>query len=85
MKIGDAAKIQAARNPENAIFDANSWLAAVRGPDVQTDIKLWPFKVESGQGDKPLIVATVEDQGKEFHPEEISAMILVKMKETAKA
>ena len=60
-------------------------MAASSRARCQADIKLWPFKVESGQGGKPLIVATGEDQGKEFHPEEISALILVEVKETAKA
>jgi len=84
--IGDAAKNQVARNPENTVFDAKRLIGRkFADPIVQADIKLWPFKVESGQGDKPLIVATVEGQEKKFHPEEISAMILVKMKETAEA
>merc|ERR1712137_1008846 len=84
--IGDAAKNQVARNPENTVFDAKRLIGRkFADPIVQADIKLWPFKVESGQGDKPLIVAQVEGQEKKFHPEEISAMILVKMKETAEA
>jgi heat shock protein 1/8 len=54
-------------------------------PIVQADIKLWPFKVEAGAGDKPLIVVTTTEGEKKFHPEEISSMILLKMKETAEA
>jgi hypothetical protein len=49
------------------------------------DIKLWPFKVEAGQGDKPMIVVNAQGEEKKFHPEEISSMILLKMKETAEA
>merc|ERR1712048_932804 len=52
---------------------------------VQSDIKLWPFKVIAGSGDKPIIVATVQGEEKKFHPEEVSSMILTKMKETAEA
>jgi L1 cell adhesion molecule like protein len=51
----------------------------------QADIKLWPFKVEAGQGDKPMIVVNAQGEEKKFHPEEISSMILLKMKETAEA
>merc|ERR1711907_678361 len=52
---------------------------------VQSDIKLWPFKVISGSGDKPMIVVNFNGEEKKFHPEEISSMILIKMKETAEA
>merc|ERR1719480_298405 len=54
-------------------------------PIVQSDIKLWPFKVISGQGDKPMIVVNAQGEEKKFHPEEVSSMILLKMKETAEA
>merc|ERR1711978_515370 len=54
-------------------------------PIVQSDIKLWPFKVISGQGDKPMIVVNSQGEEKKFHPEEISSMILLYMKETAEA
>ncbi|CAE8632098.1 unnamed protein product, partial [Polarella glacialis] len=49
------------------------------------DIKLWPFKVEAGMGDKPIIIVSVNGEDKKFHPEEVSSMILLKMKETAEA
>ena len=48
-------------------------------------MKHWPFKVESGPGDKPLIVVDYKGESKKFHPEEISSMVLVKMKEIAEA
>merc|ERR1711988_284118 len=54
-------------------------------PIVQSDIKLWPFKVIAGAGDKPMIVVNFNGEEKKFHPEEVSAMILTKMKETAEA
>ena len=68
--IGGAAKNQVARNPENTIFDAKR-LIGRKFADliVQADIKLWPFKVEPGQGNKPLIVATVDGQEKKLYPE----------------
>jgi len=84
--IGDAAKNQVARNPENSIFDAKRLIGRkFADPIVQADIKLWPFKCVAGQGDKPMIVVTCDGEEKKFHPEEVSAMVLVKMKETAEA
>jgi len=84
--IGDAAKNQVARNPENSVFDAKRLIGRkFSDPIAQADIKLWPFKVVAGQGDKPMIVVTAQGEEKKFHPEEISSMILLKMKETAEA
>jgi L1 cell adhesion molecule like protein len=84
--IGDAAKNQVARNPENTVFDAKRLIGRkFQDPIVQADVKLWPFKVEAGAGDKPIIVVDYMGETKKFHPEEISSMILTKMKETAEA
>jgi len=84
--IGDAAKNQVARNPENTVFDAKRLIGRkFQDPIVQADCKLWPFKVEAGAGDKPIIVVDYMGETKKFHPEEISSMILTKMKETAEA
>merc|ERR1719401_2410141 len=84
--IGDAAKNQVARNPENTVFDAKRLIGRkFADPIVQADIKLWPFKVAAGAGDKPMIEVTASGENKKFHPEEISSMILLKMKETAEA
>merc|ERR1711998_305090 len=84
--IGDAAKNQVARNPENTVFDSKRLIGRkFNDPTVQADIKLWPFKVESGTGDKPIIVVNSMGENKKFHAEEVGAMILVKMKETAEA
>ncbi|KAK9170505.1 hypothetical protein Syun_002645 [Stephania yunnanensis] len=52
---------------------------------VQSDIKLWPFKVISGPGDKPMIVVTYKGEEKQFAAEEISSMVLTKMREIAEA
>jgi len=46
-------------------------------------MKTWPFKVESGPEEKPLIVVKYKGETKKFHPEEISAMVLTKMREIA--
>jgi L1 cell adhesion molecule like protein len=84
--IGDAAKNQAARNPENTVFDAKRLIGRkFNDPVVQSDIKLWPFKVSAGSGDKPMIEVTYQAEKKTFHAEQISSMVLAKMKETAEA
>ncbi|KAL8252618.1 hypothetical protein R6Q59_036311 [Mikania micrantha] len=82
--IGDGAKNQAAMNPANTVFDAKR-LIGRRFSDsiVQEDMKLWPFKVIEGPANTPKIVVTYKGQEKEFLAEEISAMILGKMKEAA--
>ena len=54
-------------------------------PTVQEDMKLWPFKVTGGVGDKPLIVVNYRGEEKKFAAEEISSMVLTKMKEIAEA
>uniref|UniRef100_A0A0G4F3G9 Heat shock protein 70 n=1 Tax=Chromera velia CCMP2878 TaxID=1169474 RepID=A0A0G4F3G9_9ALVE len=82
--IGDAAKNQVARNPENTVFDAKRLIGRhFSEAAVQSDMKHWPFKVVSGKGDKPQIVVNYQNESKTFHPEEISAMVLTKMKEIA--
>ena len=82
--VGDAAKNQASMNPERSIYDSKRLIGRKWDEDVvQKDIRLWPFEVASGTGGKPLIV--VPGQEEKFHPEQISAMVLVKMKETAEA
>ncbi|XP_052203222.1 heat shock cognate 70 kDa protein-like isoform X2 [Diospyros lotus] len=52
---------------------------------VQSDLKVWPFKVVAGQGDKPMIQVTYKDKQKQFAAEEISSMVLLKMREIAEA
>jgi L1 cell adhesion molecule like protein len=84
--IGDAAKNQTARNPLNTVFDAKRLIGRkFSDKTVQSDIKLWPFKVESGPGEKPLIVVKFKGESKKFQAEEISSMVLLKMKEIAEA
>ena len=82
--VGDAAYNQVARNPHNTVFDAKRMIGRkFHDSTVQSDLKHWPFKVESGTDDKPIIAVKHKGETKKFHPEEISSMVLVKMKETA--
>ncbi|EKX46257.1 heat shock protein 70 [Guillardia theta CCMP2712] len=83
--IGDAAKNQAAMNPHNTIFDAKRLIGRkMDDPALQNDLKHFPFKVVPKDG-KPHIQAEYKGQTKTFSPEEISSMVLTKMKETAEA
>jgi L1 cell adhesion molecule like protein len=82
--IGDAAKSQVARNPQNTVFDAKRLIGRkFSDKTVQDDIKLWPFKVESGDNEKPMIVVKHKGEMKKFMAEEIASMVLTKMKEIA--
>ena len=73
-------------NPTNTVFDSKRLIGRkFTDPSVQSDLKLWPFKVESGPGAIPLIRVQYKHESKTFKAEEISSMILVKMKETAEA
>jgi len=83
--IGDAAKNQVAMNPTNTIFDAKRLIGRkFTDTSVQTDMKLWPFKVVE-RGGKPKLMVEYKAEEKEFNPEEISSMVLTKMKETAES
>ncbi|GAA5825427.1 hypothetical protein JCM11251_006978 [Rhodosporidiobolus azoricus] len=83
--IGDAAKNQVAMNPHNTVFDAKRLIGRKFGDaEVQSDMKHWPFKIID-KGTKPIIQVEYKGETKEFTPEEISSMILLKMKETAEA
>ena len=84
--IGDAAKNQVTMNPTNTVFDAKRLIGRkFQDATVQSDIKLWPFKVRSGAGDVPEIVVNYKGDQKVFKAEEISSMILIKMKEIAQS
>nr|XP_020161745.1 heat shock cognate 70 kDa protein-like [Aegilops tauschii subsp. strangulata] len=84
--IGDAALNQAARNPVNSVFDAKRLIGRrFNDASVQGNIKLWPFKVIPGPADRPMMAVQYGGEEKHFTAEEISSMILVKMKETAEA
>nr|QCQ29487.1 heat shock protein [Camellia fraterna] len=84
--IGDAAKNQVAMNPTNTVFDAKRLIGRrFTDPSVQSDMKLWPFKVIAGPGDKPMIGVNYKGEEKLFAAEEISSMVLIKMREIAEA
>ncbi|KAJ8036727.1 Heat shock cognate 71 kDa protein [Holothuria leucospilota] len=83
--IGDSAKNQVAMNPTNTVFDAKRLIGRrFDDPVVKADMKLWPFTVVS-DGGKPKIKVEFKGEEKLFFPEEISSMVLLKMKETAEA
>ncbi|KAJ0482645.1 putative Heat shock protein 70 family [Helianthus annuus] len=84
--IGEAAKNQAAVNPERTVFDVKRLIGRkFEDKEVQKDMKLVPYKIVNKDG-KPFIqVKHKEGETKVFSPEEISSMVLTKMKETAEA
>ncbi|ORY98446.1 hsp71-like protein [Syncephalastrum racemosum] len=81
--IGDAAKNQVAMNPHNTVFDAKRLIGRrFADSEVQSDMKHWPFRVID-KGGKPVIEVEHKGETKQFTPEEISSMVLIKMRETA--
>lgn len=83
--IGDAAKNQLTSNPENTIFDVKRFIGRNwNDPSVQSDIKHYPFKVIE-RNNKPYVQVMTAEGEKTFAPEEISAMVLSKMREIAEA
>merc|ERR1712159_29759 len=84
--IGDAAKNQVSMNPINTIFDAKRLIGRkYQDESVVSDMKHFPFKVVADSEKKPLVEVTYKNDTKRFSPEEISSMILVKMKEVAES
>ncbi|KAG6670077.1 hypothetical protein I3843_01G277200 [Carya illinoinensis] len=84
--VGDSAKNQVARNPTNSVFDAKRLIGRrFSDPLVQNDINLWPFKVIEGSKDRPMIAVSYKGEDKQFAAEEISSMVLKKMREIAEA
>ena len=84
--IGDGAKTQAVRNYQNTIYDAKRLIGrSFDDPEIQKDIKLWPFKViNDPETKKPKIEVKYKGKTETFFPEEISAFVLTKMKQIAK-
>jgi len=83
--IGDPAKNQVAINPSNTIFDAKRLIGRdFTDSTVQSDMKHWPFDVVN-VGGKPKLEVEYKNEKKTFTPEEVSSMVLTKMKETAEA
>jgi len=84
--IGDAAKNQANMNPKNTIYDAKRLIGRrFDDPIVKSDMKLWSYDVVNDGNNRPQIKVDVKGETKKFYSEEISAMVLTKMKETAEA
>jgi len=80
--VGDAAKNMVSINPENTVFDAKRLIGRDFKDDcIQKDMKIWPFNVVTNSSGKPLIEVKYKNETKQFRPEEISSMILTKMKE----
>ncbi|EUB57021.1 Heat shock cognate protein [Echinococcus granulosus] len=83
--VGEAAKNQATLNPTNTVFDAKRLIGRhFNDVEVQDDMRRWPFKVVNSAG-KPKIEVEFRNETKKFIAEEISSMVLLKMKETAEA
>jgi heat shock protein 1/8 len=84
--IGDAAKSQATNNPRNTVFDAKRLIGRkFSDPITQSEIKRYPFKVVNDGNDRPKIEVTFKGETKQLYPEEISAAVLVRMKEIAES
>nr|AXR98608.1 heat shock protein 70 kDa A2 [Haliotis fulgens] len=84
--LGDAAKNQVALNPQNTVFDAKRLIGRqFEDSTVQNDMKHWPFRIVNSSGSKPKLQVEYKGEKKTFAPEEISSMVLSKMKETAEA
>jgi L1 cell adhesion molecule like protein len=84
--VGESAKGQAVSNQKNTFYDVKRLIGRnFSDPIVQKEIKDMPYKVLAGPNDKIFIEGTVNGEVKKFTPEELSAMVLVKMKQTAEA
>ncbi|WVZ49460.1 hypothetical protein U9M48_000819 [Paspalum notatum var. saurae] len=82
--VGDAAFNQAASNPTNTIFEVKRLIGRRFSDEkVQGDVKLWPFKVIKDGDDRPVIVVQYQGKEKQLTPEQLSSMVLAKMRETA--
>lgn len=83
--VGDPALGQVAMNPSNTVYDAKRLIGRrFDDPVVQQDMKHWPFEVINEKG-KPKIRVKYKNEFKSFYPEEISSMVLGKMKEIAES
>jgi len=84
--VGDGAKNQSTMNPENTIYDAKRLIGRkYSDPVIQNEINNFPFDVINDGNDKPIIKVKYKNEDKTFQPEEISSMILIKMKEIAES
>ena len=84
--IGTSAKAQVNNNFKNTVFDAKRLIGRkYSDTQIQNDLKHWPFEVTADSAGKPLIEVSHKGELKQFHPEEISAMVLQQMKDTAES
>ena len=84
--VGEAAKSMSATNPKNTVFDAKRLIGRTfDDPIVQNDIKNWPFKVVNDGNNRPQIVVDFKGETKNYYAEEISAMVMQKLKGMAEA
>lgn len=84
--IGEGAKNQSGQNPQNTVFDAKRLIGRKFSENViQENLKHFPYKITSGVSDKPTINVNYLGEEKKFQPEEISAMVLTKMKDIAES
>jgi L1 cell adhesion molecule like protein len=84
--VGDAAKNQSTMNPKNTVYDAKRLIGRKFSDEtVQEDAKLWSFAVEGDKNDKPIINVQYKKEKAEFHPEQISALVIQRLKETTEA
>lgn len=84
--VGDAAKSQSTMNPKNTVYDAKRLIGRkFDDGNVVEDAKLWSFNVTGDKDNKPLINVKYKNEDKQFHPEQISAMVIQRLKETTEA
>jgi len=84
--VGDAAKSQSTMNPKNTVYDTKRLIGRkFDDASVQADTKLWSFKVSGDKDNKPLVNVNYKKEEKSFHPEQISAMVIQRLKETTEA
>ena len=84
--VGEPAKNQSTMNPKNTVYDAKRLIGRkFDDSSVSDDNKLWSFKVTGDSNNKPLINVKFKGEDKTFHPEEISAMVIQRLKETTEA
>lgn len=84
--VGEAAKTMGATNPKNTVFDAKRLIGRTfDDPAVQKDMRTWPFKVVDDGQNRPQVEAEINGETKRMYPEELSAMVLAKLKAMAEA
>jgi L1 cell adhesion molecule like protein len=84
--VGESAKNQSTMNPKNTVYETKRLIGRKFSDQVvQDDLKLWSFLVDGDKNDKPLIQVKYKNENKSFHPEEISAMVIQRLKETTES